>query len=116
MSILIDPQVDDYMQNVTLNNFLQEGIIISISDVDEFLVPRPISISPGETFIHSRRPFLRLSCHIVYSTSYDTGSSAVITLKANRHTITYATPTFVNYECSRNTKFQILNSRICPFF
>jgi len=36
--------------------------------------------------------------------------SVIISLKANRHTISYANPTFRDYDCTDNTTLNILNS------
>jgi len=48
MSLLIDPQLNEYMTDVTLNNYLPQGIVITVTHVDEFLVSRPINIAPGK--------------------------------------------------------------------
>uniref|UniRef100_A0A915JHJ0 Uncharacterized protein n=1 Tax=Romanomermis culicivorax TaxID=13658 RepID=A0A915JHJ0_ROMCU len=47
VQMIIDPQFYDYLDNVSINSFLESGIIVSFTYVDEFMIPRPVSVPLG---------------------------------------------------------------------
>uniref|UniRef100_A0A915JMS5 Uncharacterized protein n=1 Tax=Romanomermis culicivorax TaxID=13658 RepID=A0A915JMS5_ROMCU len=47
VQMIIGPQFNDYLDNVSINAFLESGIAVSFTYVDEFLIPRPVSVPLG---------------------------------------------------------------------
>lgn len=46
--MILTSQLSEYMEEGTLNNFLQEGLFLSIGYVDEPFVAQPMFLAPGE--------------------------------------------------------------------
>uniref|UniRef100_A0A915IRM3 Uncharacterized protein n=1 Tax=Romanomermis culicivorax TaxID=13658 RepID=A0A915IRM3_ROMCU len=82
LQLIMNPRLDEYM-NIIYNNYLEEGMVLSFTYVDEPYIPEPVIVAPG--------------------------TSVSISLSTTKHTIQIPNPRLRKPFCNSKPELKVMN-------